>query len=391
MSGAHLIRARAVADGAGLRQGDLAVAVDGERIVDCADFAALRARMPHVPVREMAAVSVPLANAHTHLDLTHYPKVRAPFEEFVRAISMHRQTHPEARGLQAAKEGMREAAHTRTAAMGDIIAREPVLLAELQSAWMPGVAYWEVVCPSQDAAPAVLQALRQRIDAWQALQRPGGPVLGLSPHSPWLVCADVLRELARWSVTRGLPLQIHVAESPAEMEFFRTGQGPLAQALASMNWRVPPTPATLGFKPDPALTPVRYLADIGFLRAAPTIVHGVQVSDEDVRIIAEHGCPVVLCPRSNHHLRCGAPDWRRYERAGVHLALATDSAMSAQDLDLMAEMRAASSLLNPAPSPATLLGWMTAGAGRVLRLPPRRIAAGESARGLMLFGAGAPA
>ncbi len=264
----------------------------------------------------------------------------------------------------------------QVAAVGDIVAREPVLLAHLQSSPVPGVVYWEVVCTAQAAAPATISALASRVPAWKRLQRPGGPIVGLSPQSPYLVCKDVLQHLAKVSMAEGLPLQIHVAESPAESEFFRTGGGALAETLRRCGFRVPPSPDSLGFAPDPALTPIRYLAQLGVLDASPTLVHCVNVTDEDIRIIAEHHCPVVTCPRSNRHLDCGDFRWDAFARAGVAIALATDSAATAHDLDLGAEVSAAMRQHGTLLDLGRVLEWTTSGARHALGIPAPTIQAG---------------
>ena len=49
--------------------------------------------------------------------------------------------------------------------------------------------------------------------------------------------------------------------------------------------------------------------------------------------------PVVHCPRSNARLGCGLADIDRLERAGVLVALGTDSPASAGPIDMFAEMR----------------------------------------------------
>ena len=329
-----------------------------------------------VPTWQADAVSLRLVNAHTHLDLSSYPPMQTDFPSFMDQMVGYRRTHPKARGVHAAAHGLQQMLNQQVAAVGDIVAREPVLLAHLQSSPVPGVVYWEVVCTAQAAAPATIAALASRVPAWKRLQRRGGPIVGLSPQSPYLVCKDVLQHLAKVSMAEGLPLQIHVAESPAESEFFRTGGGALGETLRRCGFRVPPSPDSLGFAPGPALTPIRYLAQLGVLDASPTLVHCVNVTDEDIRIIAEHRCPVVTCPRSNRHLDCGVFPWDAFTRAGVTIALATDSAATAHDLDLGAEVSAAMRQHGPSLDLGRVLEWSTSGARHALGRPVPTIQAG---------------
>ncbi|NJK44902.1 MAG: amidohydrolase family protein [Pleurocapsa sp. SU_196_0] len=55
--------------------------------------------------------------------------------------------------------------------------------------------------------------------------------------------------------------------------------------------------------------------------------------------------PVVTCPRSNHHLHCGAFPWALYARHGVEVALGTDSVASGESLEIHDEALAAVNLL----------------------------------------------
>ena len=377
-----LIRTPCLVDGHGVRSGDLALAVQRDAttatITDIGSVATLAARSPGAQLMRAEAVCTRFVNAHTHLDLTAYPALALDFPQFIAAMTEHRRAAPRARGLPAASRGLAQLLAQRVVAVGDIVAREPVMVAELSRSPVAGVAYWELVCTDQAAAAATLAQLAQRLQTWRSLQRAHGPRLGLSPQSPYLVCKDVLRELARRSLAEGIPLQIHVAESASEIEFFRSGGGALAEVLARSGFRTPPTPASLGFRADPGLTPVRYLAEIGFLDASPTLVHCVHVSDEDIRIIAQHGCAVVTCPRSNLHLNCGVFPWQKFVLAGVPVALATDSTASAHSLDMRAELATAFAAFGPEFRLPMALDWLTNGGSRALGMQAPRIERGHS-------------
>jgi cytosine/adenosine deaminase-related metal-dependent hydrolase len=87
----------------------------------------------------------------------------------------------------------------------------------------------------------------------------------------------------------------------------------------------------------PRLRPVPYLASLGVLAARPLLVHAVQVTDEDIRLIAESGCAVVHCPRTNSNLACGRMPLAKYLAADVPVYLGTDGLASSPDLDVRAE------------------------------------------------------
>ena len=87
----------------------------------------------------------------------------------------------------------------------------------------------------------------------------------------------------------------------------------------------------------PGMRPVSYLAALGVLDARPLLVHAVHVTEEDVRAIADAGCAVAHCPRSNDRLSCGRMPLERYLAAGVRVYLGTDSRASSPSLDLRDE------------------------------------------------------
>lgn len=365
----------------------LAIVQDrGTRVVaEIGEALAIVRASPNAIVMRADAVSPRFVNAHTHLDLSTYPAIECDFPDFVSELIKHRRAHPQARGPVAARHGLQQLVSQHVSAIGDIIARESVMDCELRSSPLPGVAYWEVVCTQQAWSAQTNASLSARLQAWRKLQRSAGPVVGIAPQSPYLVCKNVLQHLARVSIAEGVPLQIHAAESPSELEFFQTGSGALAQMLSASGFRVPPSPASLGFRPDSALTPIRYLADIGFLDAAPTLVHCVNVTDEDIRIIAEHNCPVVTCPRSNANLNCGVFPWEKFAKAGVSIALATDSVASAHSLNLHSELDAALLRYGSHFNVATALEWLTSGGDRALRRPSSVIKAGCNVDDLVLL------
>ena len=100
-------------------------------------------------------------------------------------------------------------------------------------------------------------------------------------------------------------------------------------------------PEILGRDPSEGLTAISYLEGLGVLKARPTLIHMVNVTPDDIRTVAQAGCPVVTCPRSNGNLHCGTFPWQAYAAAGVEIALGTDSVASGETLNIHDEIRAA--------------------------------------------------
>jgi len=124
---------------------------------------------------------------------------------------------------------------------------------------------------------------------------------------------------------------IHVAESLYENQFFRTGEGPIADFYRRNN--VP-------FRPIGASV-VAYLESIGLAGSNVQFVHCCDLSTDDIKILADAKVRVAHCPRSNTRLKCPTAPVRELLDAGVRVGLGLDSPASSGPIDMFAEMRAA--------------------------------------------------
>ena len=139
------------------------------------------------------------------------------------------------------------------------------------------------------------------------------------------------RAAAAYARGGGLPLAGHLAESPAETAFVCCGAGPFADG-----WRRRGIPVG-----PPARSPVALLAALGVLGPDFLAIHAVQTDAADCATLAETGCAVVVCPRSNRRHGHGAPPVAAYLAAGLRVGLGTDSVASVGSLDLLADAREA--------------------------------------------------
>jgi aminodeoxyfutalosine deaminase len=338
----------------------------------------LESTFPDARVQRLGRVILPRpVNAHTHLDLSHVPFKALPYPRW---IPEHVIANANLRGLKAAKDGLTALRASGIAAFGDIVAREEVMDYLLTESDLAGVAYWEVIEANPDKADAVMTITLERVRRWRKLD--GKPVrLGLSPHTPFTVSSKLLQRLAEFARLEGLPLQIHVAEHPSELELFQTGSGALANSLQA--FKIPPFETSWGRSPSANLSPIKYLAELRVLEAKPTLIHAVNVSEEDVRIIAQYGCSVVTCPRSNHNLECGNIPWKLFAKYGVELALGTDSSASGQSLDIREEASAALRLLDI--DLKQIVRWAVKGGYRALGLKPPVVQRGDSLSSLTVW------
>jgi 5-methylthioadenosine/S-adenosylhomocysteine deaminase len=154
----------------------------------------------------------------------------------------------------------------------------------------------------------------------------------VSPHAVYSVHEDLLLDACAWAVGEGLPVAMHVSESPAEVAFLREGEGPFAEFLRGRGIAVQRR----------AHSPVHLLAELGVAAVArPLLIHGVQFDESDVALAAHYDCPVAHCPASNAKLGHGVAPLRALLDAGVRVALGTDSVASNNRLDVLDEARTA--------------------------------------------------
>jgi 5-methylthioadenosine/S-adenosylhomocysteine deaminase len=148
--------------------------------------------------------------------------------------------------------------------------------------------------------------------------------LGVSPHAPYTCTVEVYEACA----ALGLPIQTHLAESPAERPWLVEGTG---------DW----TPLAEYLVPPPGETGIRLLAGAGLLGPGVSAAHCVHADEEEITVLAEHGVGVAHCPRSNGMLGCGVAPLRELLDARIPVGIATDSPASTPSFDLFEEMRTA--------------------------------------------------
>ena len=302
------------------------------------------ARVVHVP----DAVLLPgFVNAHTHLEL-HGLRGQIGEDDFFAWIQHVRRAKEgvDAAGfVEAARVGLTEAWRCGTTYVMDTGTSGGSLRA-LEELGGAGVYFHEVIAPGADAAAAAIEDLARAV----AAAAPGAPRVrvGVSPHAPYTVSPDLYRRAVRWARGRGLRLAGHVAESRAEWEFVVEGVGPFAELWRRRGLPIPPR----------AASPVAQLHRLGVLGPDFWAIHAVQLTARDVTVLRETGTHVVACPRSNARHGHGVAPLGDLLRAGVPVALGTDSVASVETMDILAEARAAAELAGLSPVEALdLVAW----------------------------------
>ncbi len=134
----------------------------------------------------------------------------------------------------------------------------------------------------------------------------------VTPHAPYTCSSELLTYAHEFAKEKGLIFHIHVNETEQEVK----------QALKSFG-----------------KAPVSYLSELGVVDEFFLGAHGVWLSREEVRILAEARASIVHNPTSNLKLGSGIAPVRDYIEHGLNIALGTDGEASNNDLDLFEEIR----------------------------------------------------
>lgn len=136
----------------------------------------------------------------------------------------------------------------------------------------------------------------------------------IAPHSVYTLDTATLSAVSATAKRLNIPIQIHLAETSAEIGLSqeRHKQRPVA-LLESLNFWAP---TTLG-------------------------AHGVWIDDQELAVLKKRGVGISNNPESNMKLSSGTAPVMKYRAAGVNVGLGTDGAASNNDLDMFEAMRQA--------------------------------------------------
>jgi cytosine/adenosine deaminase-related metal-dependent hydrolase len=308
-------------------------------------------RLWHDPVTDLGDVALlpGLINAHTHLEFSELPtpfgQRGEAFAQWIPQVVAHRRTRENSQQVNSIQRGFTESAANGVAVLGEIATTDDWPSAG--SAALKGVLFHEFLGWDRAGIPALLAKARSLL----ATSPPAGWRRGLSPHAPYTVQRELLAGLGEIAAKNAAPLAMHVAESPAELEFLATGQGSLRAMLEAAGvWQH-----------DFWQQPISTRSILELLARAPRslVIHGNQLQSADWDYLAQQRerMSVVYCPRTQNFF---FPEHKypleEMLQRGVSVALGTDSRASNPDLSLWRELQYIAAQQQIAPEEILQLG-----------------------------------
>lgn len=183
------------------------------------------------------------------------------------------------------------------------------------------------------------------IDRWKGRHPRITPIFG--PHANYTLNAEQLAATRAAAMELGVPISIHMSESPFELQYSKDTFG---------------------------MTSIELYESIGFFEGPTIAAHVVWPTNEEIPILAAREVGVIHNPTSNMKIASGISPVTAMLAAGVRMGIGTDGAASNNDLDLWEEMRLAAFLqkvdrMNPEALPAiAVLSMATDGGARAIGL-----------------------
>ena len=183
------------------------------------------------------------------------------------------------------------------------------------------------------------------IERWKGKNSRITPIFG--PHANYTLDAEQLKATREAAMELGVPISIHLSESPFEVQYSKDTYG---------------------------TTSIELFESIGFFEGPTIAAHVVWPTEAEIPILADRKVGVIHNPTSNMKIASGIAPITDMLAAGVRVGIGTDGAASNNDLDLWEEMRLAALLqkvdqMNPEVlSATTVLGMATSGGATAIGL-----------------------
>ncbi len=275
-------------------------------------------------------------NVHTHLE---YTVMRGLIEDidffsWIRELTMRKAALSLDDWNASATLGALEAIAGGVTCIGDCTDSGAALYGAIQTG-LRGVIYQELFgIDGKYTTAEIMHDLQTKLEKLLTLAKDHPLEIGISPHSPYTLSAELLSALGELHQNSDYKFCIHAAESQAEAQLLRIGTGPIADMYARRNihWC------------SPGCSTVEYLHRFGLLSQRTMLVHGTQIGASDCDIVRDTHTAWAHCPKSNAKLGNGVAaiellEEHGYPVFGSRIGLGSDSVVSNNNMDMFEEMR----------------------------------------------------
>lgn len=153
--------------------------------------------------------------------------------------------------------------------------------------------------------------INQTLEEMEAFKDCDRLTFRFGPHAPYTCDDAYMRIVADEAKNRNMGIHVHLSESVSEIEQIKEKYG---------------------------VSPIEMANNNGLFDVPCIAAHCVQVSDEDIKLLADKNVSVVTNPASNMKLGNGFAPIQKMLDAGVNVCLGTDGAASNNALNMFHEM-----------------------------------------------------
>ncbi|MBW6486435.1 MAG: amidohydrolase [Syntrophobacterales bacterium] len=311
-----------------------AVAIEGENIVAVASVAEIKSRFTgHLEIDARDSLIMPgLINSHTHAAMTCFRGI-ADDMELMEWLNRYifpaeaRNVDPELayRGSMLACAEMIRSGTTTFCDMYIFEDETARAAKEAGVRCLVGEVLFDFPSPNFQTPAEGLSYTRKLLEKWA-----GDSLVQIvvEPHALYTCSPSLLKDAKALADEFRAPYATHLLENKMEANQLQEKFG------------------------KPAM---KFLEEIGFLSERFTAFHCVAMTDEDIRIFADHGCRAVHNPESNMKLASGIAPVSAMRKQGIPVGLGTDGCASNNDLNMFGEMDTAAKLAKVASLDPTAL------------------------------------
>lgn len=306
-----------------------------------------------------SGVIVPgFVNAHCHLELSHllgqFPQGLG-IAGFIKAVSEKRLSDQNSVS-NAISKAIKELELTGTIAVGDICNTTETLDAKSKSK-IHFHNFIEVFGVNPCNADKIFEnALRIK----REFEHHFPNSTSVTPHSTYSLSDNLWSRISNEFQSSTLPVSIHFAESLSEYEFLKDGKGAILERYKLLN--VP-------FNTPNGLTPSTVIYNHIDSNKSILLIHNTCASIDELSQIGKHyrKATFVTCPESNLHIEGKLPELTAMHKAGLRIAVGTDSLASATTLSMLHHINLLLNNFKEIPF-ADILKWATLNGAEALNI-----------------------